>query len=270
MKRVLAMLLVALLLLSGCGTDTAKPQKENKTTEKTRWGVDIQGGADLRFGPADGTVIPTDEQLDAVKGIIEQRLVERDITSYEAYVDKTTGEVAVRFPWTEDQASAEELAEDLIRSGMLQFYEGEGSQDSDGYDIPPAADHLILDGRDVQSAYPGLMEVAAAPTYVVTLQFNDAGAAKFAAATKKLAGHGKISIWLDVGAVWAMVNSTARYFLLQVADVNEAITGGEAIITGFADYEEAKEVADRISFGALPFALTVKSVSVISPTMGQH
>ena len=266
MKRVLTMLLVALVLLSGCGDDAAKPQKEIEELEDIRWDVDIQGGVDIVFGPADSAVTPTAEQLDAVKAIIEQRLVARDITDYEAYTDKSVGEVIVRFPWTDDQAAAEDLAEELIRSGMLQLYEGEGTQDKDGYAIPPAESKLILDGRDVVSAQPTIMEIATVPQYIVALTFSDAGADKFAAATTKLAGHGKISIWLDFGAVWAMVNSTARYFLLQVADVNAAITGGEAIITGFADYEEAKEVADMIGFGSIPFDIAVKDLSVISPT----
>ena len=35
-----------------------------------RWGVDIQGGVDVVFGPADKDANPTAEQIDAVKTII--------------------------------------------------------------------------------------------------------------------------------------------------------------------------------------------------------
>ena len=49
-----------------------------------RWGVDIQGGVDVVFGPADDNAKPTAEQVDAVKTIIEKRLVAQNITDYEA------------------------------------------------------------------------------------------------------------------------------------------------------------------------------------------
>ncbi|MBR0447191.1 MAG: protein translocase subunit SecD, partial [Clostridia bacterium] len=64
-----------------------------------RWGIDIQGGVDVVFGPVDENVDPTDEQLDAVKTIIEQRMVSKNITDYEAYTDPANNQVIVRFPW---------------------------------------------------------------------------------------------------------------------------------------------------------------------------
>ena len=235
-----------------------------------RWGVDIQGGVDVVFGPADEDANPTAEQIDAVKTIIEKRLVSQNITDYEAYADAANGQVIVRFPWANKSQSAESLVEDLGRTGMLQFYEGNSTETKDGYSIPKGT--LVLDGNDVKSAEAKYMQTSETGTqeYVIALELKDSGTKAFAEATKKLAGKGKISIWLDFGEAWAKENETARYQMLQDPDVNDAITDGQAIITGFADYESAKEIADLITSGALPFGITDKSISVISPTMGKN
>ena len=238
-----------------------------------RWGVDIQGGVDVVFGPADENVKPTAEQVDAVKTIIENRLVAQNITDYEAYADSANGQVVVRFPWADKNQTAQDLVQDLGKTGMLQFYEGEGTTDSTtGADVPPAADKLVLDGNDVKSATAMVNQdttSAGSSPYVISLELKDSGKDKFSAATKKLVGS-KISIWLDFGEAWAKENNTARYTLLSAPNVESHIDDGKAIITGFGTYEDAKEIADLITSGALPFGITDKSVSIISPTMGEN
>ena len=58
--------------------------------------------------------------------------------------------------------------------------------------------------------------------------------------------------------------------MLSAPTVNEAITGGQAYITGMEDADAAKSLADKINAGSLPFALTVddSKLQVISPTLG--
>ena len=237
-----------------------------------RWGVDIQGGVDVVFGPADENANPTAEQVDAVKTIIEKRLVAQNITDYEAYSDVANGQVIVRFPWANQDQSPEDLVADLGKTGMLQFYEGDSTTtDANGFTVPKGT--LVLDGNDVKSAEAMVNQDSTTATtspYVIALKLNESGTEKFSTATKKLAGSGKISIWLDFGEAWAKENNTSRYQQLSAPTVESHITGGEAVITGFAEYEDAKEVADLITSGALPFSITDKSVSVISPTMGSN
>lgn len=236
-----------------------------------RWGVDIQGGVDVVFGPADKDANPTAEQIDAVKTIIEKRLVSQNITDYEAYADAANGQVIVRFPWANKNQSAESLVEDLGRTGMLQFYEGNSTETKDGQTVPKGT--LVLDGDDVLSATAGVNQdttTSAQSPYVIALELKESGKKAFADATKKLAGNGKISIWLDFGEAWAKENDQQRYQMLQDPDVNDPITDGKAVITGFGDFESAKEIADLITSGALPFGITDKSISVISPTMGAN
>ena len=236
-----------------------------------RWGVDIQGGVDVVFGPADKDANPTAEQIDAVKTIIEKRLVAQNITDYEAYADAANGQVIVRFPWANKSQSAESLVEDLGKTGMLQFYEGDETETKDGQTVPKGT--LVLDGNDVKSATAMVNQDETSATtspYVIALELNESGKKAFADATTKLANKGKISIWLDFGEAWAKENDESRYQMLQAPEVNDPITDGQAVITGFADYEGAKEIADLITSGALPFSITDKSISVISPTMGKN
>src|SRR5699024_7090819 len=92
--------------------------------------------------------------------------------------------------------------------------------------------------------------------WVVQLKFSSEGAQAFADATTELAASGDpISIWLDDENI-------------STASVDEAITGGEAIIKGSFDQESAATLANQINSGALPFALSAESYSTISPTLG--
>ena len=52
--------------------------------------------------------------------------------------------------------------------------------------------------------------------------------------------------------------------------VNTAITNGTAYIDGMAGSKEAKDLADKINAGSLPFALTVddSKLQMISPSLG--
>ena len=67
-----------------------------------RWGIDIRGGVEATFSPADG-VEATTEQLEAAKEIIETRMVSQSITDYEIYTDPTNNRIIVRFPWRSDE-----------------------------------------------------------------------------------------------------------------------------------------------------------------------
>lgn len=57
--------------------------------------------------------------------------------------------------------------------------------------------------------------------------------------------------------------------LLSSPGVEEAIYGGQAMISGDFTTEEAKELADKINSGALPFSLATKSFSTISPSLAE-
>lgn len=231
-----------------------------------RWGIDIRGGVEATFSPADG-VEATTEQLEAAKEIIETRMVSQSITDYEIYTDPTNNRIIVRFPWRSDEQDydPEAAIDELAATAQLTFRQGMEYETSeyaeDGsivYRTPSGttAENIILEGSDVVTAEPRMTqdETTGEYQYVVALTLSDEGARKFAQATTAMVGE-TISIWMDD-------------VMLSAPKVNEAITTGECVITGDFTSEEATQLAARIQAGALPFALQVSSFSSMPPTLG--
>ena len=232
-----------------------------------RWGIDIRGGVEASFVPADG-VDATEEQLTSVEETIKLRLLSNNVTDYELYSDPANDRIIVRFPWRSDdtdfdpQSAIEELAataELTFRPGME--YESQ-SLDADGnvvYNTPTGetADEVILDGSDIVSAQAGYItnEQTGQPEYVVNLEFTEKGTEKFAEATSEMVGE-TISVWMDD-------------VMISYPTVNEAITDGQCTISGSFTAAEATELANQINAGALPFALDIASFGTISPTLGE-
>ncbi len=226
-----------------------------------RWGIDIRGGVDVTFGPADDNIKVTADQLDGVKSIIEQRLVGKNITDYEAYTDLANKQVIVRFPWASTTETPEEAVAEIGQTAMLKFHYG-AEVDKDG----KPTGKLVVDGDDVASA-----EALQAPDengnmqYVVQLKLKESGKKDFAAATTALADKGSISIWLDDKPI---VDDGSGVYAPSVKD---PITDGIATISSENfTYEQAKSLASLITSGALPFEIEAKSLGSISPTMGSN
>ncbi len=233
-----------------------------------RWGIDIRGGVEATFSPADG-VEATTEQLNAAKEIIETRMVSNSITDYEIYTDPTNNRIIVRFPWRSDEENfdPEEAINELAATAQLTFREGNEYESTeygeDGnivYRTPSGttAENVILEGSDIVSATPQMTqdESTGEYQYVVALQLSEDGTEKFAEATSKMVGS-TISIWMDD-------------VMLSAPTVQEAITNGECSITGDFTSEEATQLANQIQAGALPFALQVSSYSSMPPTLGSQ
>ena len=238
-----------------------------------RWGIDIRGGVDATFGPSDENVEPTDAELEAIKTILEQRMISKNITDYEAYIDTAEGEVIVRFPWASESESPAEAVKWLGQLGNLQFRIGDSTEtDKDGNTVPTGK--LVLEGKDIASASAeyGQTSEDGAAQYYINLELEDSGKKAFSEATKKqAASNGTISIWLDYGSAWKENGEEARYQFVSAPTVNEQITDGKAIITlGGGTYEEAKQLADVISAGSLPFSISAGSVGSTSPTLGSN
>ena len=215
-----------------------------KGAKDIRWGIDIRGGVEAVFSPDKKGVDITEEDMDAARTIIETRLVNKSITDYEVYTDNASHQIIVRFPWAADESNFDAAAavQELGETALLTFCEGEDTS------------KVLLSGaKDIASAQPSVDEQG---NYVVSLNLTSAGSTKFAAATKRLVGS-TISICMDNQAISSPT-------------VNEQITGGKAYITGNFDADSAKELADKINAGSLPFALTVddSKLQVISPTLG--
>ena len=243
---VVAILIVLFSLTAILGVSYTYGDTKNayvKGASDIRFGIDIRGGVDVTFMPADD-VEATDAQMAAAKTVIEDRLVGLGITDHESYVDNNKNRIIVRFPWKSDEAdfNPQTAIDEIGTTAKMVFRKGSSSTGEE-----------ILSGDDVASASAAYNETEG---WVVQLKFNSDGASAFAAATTELAANnGTISIWLDDSNI-------------STATVNEAITGGEAIIKGNFDQDSASTLANQINSGSLPFALSAESYSTISPSLG--
>ncbi len=213
--------------------------------EDIRLGIDIQGGVDVTFEPDEEGLEVTPEQMDAALEVIKLRLTNLSINDSETYVDYANNRIIVRFPWQSGESDFDPAAavDELGQMSELTFRYG---TDQTG--------EVILTGSSVDTATPGYDQQN--DQWVVQLKLNSTGTDAFATATStQAANNGYISIWMDDTCISS-------------ATVNEAITSGDAVISGSFTSESAKELADQITSGALPFSLHSTSTKTLSPTLG--
>ncbi len=205
-----------------------------------RYGIDIRGGVDAAFQPEGLDRKPTSDELESARTIIETRLDQQNIMDRDVTIDKDNGYVIVRFPWKADEADfdPEAAIAELGQTAQLTFKDSEGN--------------VLLTGEHVAKAAAVVDQ--SINQYVVSLSFDDEGTKLFSDATKKLVGK-LINIYMDET-------------LIQSATVNDHISGGSAQITGMNGYAQAKDIADKINSGALPFSMITKNYNTISPTLG--
>lgn len=236
-----------------------------KGAKDIRWGIDISGGVEAVYTPAENVENISDADMQAAKELLETRLNNQNITDYEVYCDSSNHQVIVRFPWKAGESEFDplETANELSATALVVFREGDSE---DG--------KIILQGaEDVKSASPSVDENG---NPAVALEFTTQGQKKFASATAENIGS-TISIWLQTttnevdedGKVTPVVQND----LLSNAEVQEKIDSGSCQITGkdmTSDY--VIELSDKINSGKLPFALTVNEskLQVISPTLGSN
>lgn len=236
---ILVLLLIAGIVMTAVLGINAGPI-QIKGMKDIRFGIDIRGGVEAVFEPADLDRIPTDKELESARIIMETRMDAQNILDREITVDKNTGHIIIRFPWKsgETDFNPQKAISELGETARLTFRDPQGN--------------ILVEGKNVKESMVQLDKKTNQP--VVTLEFNEEGAKQFAEATGKLVNQ-SISIYMDET-------------LISAPRVTEKITGGNSVITNMESTEEAKSLSDKINSGALPFSLVSKNHSTITPTMG--
>lgn len=241
-------LLVALAgLLAVTGLTFRDPTNPSKlvtlySAKQIRFGIDIRGGVEAVYMPDESTFEgkPSDEQLDAVKKIMETRLDKLQVLDREVIIDRSHSRVSVRFPWksTEKDFNPDKAIRELGETAKLAFFNKDGNE--------------LLTGADVKQA---LAQVnSQTKEYLVQLTLTPEGAKKFADATQKHMNE-PISIKMDDQLISNPV-------------VRAHITDGVATISPMETVQAAIDLQDKINAGALPFSIKVVSSRSLSPDMG--
>jgi len=234
------LLIIGIALVATFGIN-AGPLKV-KGMKDIRFGIDIKGGVEAIFEPANLDRLPTPQELESAKVIMETRMDAQNILDREITVDNNNGNIIIRFPWKsgETDFNPQKAIAELGETARLTFRDPDGK--------------VLVEGKDVKDSQVQLDTKTNQP--VVTLEFNEKGAKEFADATGKLINQ-RISIYMDETLISAPI-------------VNDKITGGNAIISNMESAEAAKALSDKINSGALPFSLVSKNHSSITPTMGSE
>ncbi len=200
-----------------------------------RQGLDLQGGTHIVMQAEDTAQNKvTPEAITQVINIMQKRINELGLT--EPIIQREgANRIIIELPGEKDPQKA---IETIGKTAVLEFKDEEGKVGLTGEDLKNAKEQL---GQNKQA--------------LVALQFSDEGAKKFADLTSANVGR-KIGIYLDGE-------------LLTNPVVNEAITGGQAVITGQRTLEEAKELAILLRSGALPVKVSVLEVRTVGPSLGQ-
>lgn len=215
-----------------------------------RKGLDVAGGVRLIYS-VEGENI-TEDGVIKVQNILRNRLDAKGLNEATVTLDLLNMErpmVVVEIPGFDDPQEASEF---LGQTAKLQFVESD-------------LETVVIEGTDIVDAsvvYGQTGDSLAGMQYQVQLQLSAEAVKKFADSTEKMAalageGNNYIAIMLDGNAI-------------SVPSVSERIETTSPTITGSFTQEEAKNLADLISSGALPFDLVSESQEYIGPTIGQQ
>lgn len=225
-------------------------------------GLDLQGGTTITLR-ADMKGVPESERdsaLNSAKAVIERRINFFGVSEPVVQTVKVNNDyrIVAEIPGVTDVNQAVRL---IGRTAKLSFWEeGKGgSAKTDSKLLPLGISQLLknphetnLSGTDLQQAAVTFNTNTGKPQ--VELTFSSAGAKKFADITKR-----------NVGKILAIALDNQ---LVEAPRVNEAIYGGNAVITGDFSTEQAKALQIQLNAGALPVSLSVLEQHAVGATLG--
>ncbi len=292
-KRIIALI----LLLAGVGLGfgvyaSEKPGTKFMANFPFRFGLDIEGGTQLTYQADTKAVAAKDvpETMAALRDVIERRINALGVSEPNVQTESThsaDGEAVQRliieFPGLTDVRAA---TEQIGQTPLLQFkterpdgpdkdaikkdrdavkavYEKQGVTDEEKKAALLAHPRALEDPDFVETKLTGAQLKKAEvvinsqtnePT--ISLAFNDEGKQLFGEITKANVEK-RVAIYLDGQAISTPV-------------VREAITDGNAVISGNFTLQEARDLKGRLNSGAIPVPITLVSTQTIGATLGQN
>ena len=224
----------------------------------TRLGLDLSGGTHLVMEADMSKIAENDREsaFDSAKNIVETRINMYGLTEPVVQESKT-GEayrIIVEIPGVTNVEDAVGL---IGTTAQLSFRE----EASESAKVATPSSYLQvwpkesgITGKNLKKSEVIFDQNSGNPQ--VGLQFDTEGAKMFEELTKRNSGK-TVAIFLD--------NQ-----LLSAPRVNQAITGGNAVIQGSFTVKEAKDLAVLLNAGALPVPLKIVQQRHIGATLGQE
>ena len=234
-------LLVVLGIFGFFGYDTLQKSKlvtdENGVTSQNggiKLGLDLAGGVSITYQAKEEN--PSAEDMSDTQYKLQQRV--QNYSSEAEVYQEGGNRINVDIPGVTD---ANKILEELGKPGSLQFYDENWN--------------VVLEGTDVASAKAVIYkdQQTGNNNYEVALTFTDEGTKKFADVTAA-----------NVGKKIAIVYDNVMY---SNPTVQQAITGGQASISGMTSYEEAEST---IRIGSLSLELEELRSNVVGAKLGQE
>jgi len=245
-----------------------------------KFGLDLAGGSQLTYVADVSKVNPAEvpELMEVLRGVIERRVNVFGVSEPLVQVEKSSvvaetveQRLIVELPGVTDIDEAVKSIgetpllefklvdeEALAAQAAIESINIENAKITNNNKTEPYID-TGLTGRYLQSAqlqFAGQTSGGLANEPIVAISFNEEGAELFAEITGNNPGK-TLAIFLD-----GEIISSPR--------INERITGGQAIISGGFTPEEARSLAENLSFGALPVPITLDSTETIGSSLGER
>jgi preprotein translocase subunit SecD len=232
----------------------------------THLGLDLQGGSHLVYQADFKDISATDrsDALNSVRDTIERRVNSFGVSEPLVQV-QGRDQIVVELPGIEDVNKAIEL---IGQTPLLEFRtmadantQPKATVGPDGkVTIDPASQWTPtgLSGKQLKKATADIQQTKSASgnQVVVRLNFDADGTKLFADMTQANIGK-QIAIFLDDQ-------------IISAPTVQNAITNGEAVITGNFTAQEAKDLATRLNSGALPVPINLISQQNVGATLGKE
>lgn len=214
-----------------------------------RLGLDLVGGTHLVYQIDLSKVAAADQDsvIQGLRDVIEKRVNLFGVSEPQVYIAQTGNSAQLDV----DLAGVKNVTDAINQIGetpLLDFAEVEQNGSSTQY-VP-----TNLTGQYITGAQLTFNQTTGAPQVQIT--FNSDGTKIFGEITAANVGK-PLAIFLDNN-------------LIEAPTVDEAITGGTALISGNFTVDSAKTLVERFNAGALPAPITLVNQQTVSATLGNN
>lgn len=251
MKKAVSILIV-IALIAGWALSIAGFGEGGNVADRMKLGLDMIGGVSVVLeAETQATGSELKSIMEQVQSVMERRVNEMGLSEPVITIENEN-RIRIELPGAQN---AQDAIETIGKTAQLAFMTTDGN--------------VVMTGDNVKNAMAGAYSGSQANligTYAIALEFDSAGADKFADATKKIV-NGEITATME--------NYSANQILITldgevISDpfVSTVINSTTCEITGSFTESSASNLAALIRGGSLPVTLNEVQTEIVGPTLG--